>query len=149
MTLQDWGAVGELVSAAAVVATLIYLSVQIRQSTVLAKAQHAHDALSAFCGFRRHIIEHPDILAKLQANKELSVEEAITRNYIALDGLFVVAVAYENAQAVANARRNPLVNTGVDIIRTFKLSHELAWESLDRAGYGSFATILKSALEVR
>ncbi len=34
MTLQDWGALGELIGAVAVVITLIYLAKQIRQNTV-------------------------------------------------------------------------------------------------------------------
>ena len=33
MTLQDWGAIGEMVGALAVVVTLIYLAKQIRQNT--------------------------------------------------------------------------------------------------------------------
>jgi hypothetical protein len=33
MTIQDWGAVGEIVGAIAVVASLIYLAIQIRQNT--------------------------------------------------------------------------------------------------------------------
>ena len=33
MTIQDWGAIGEVVGAAAVVASLIYLAIQIRQNT--------------------------------------------------------------------------------------------------------------------
>lgn len=33
MTLQDWGAIGEVVGALAVVVTLIYLAKQIRQNT--------------------------------------------------------------------------------------------------------------------
>ena len=33
MSIQDWGAIGEIVGALAVVASLIYLAVQIRQNT--------------------------------------------------------------------------------------------------------------------
>ena len=33
MTIQDWGAVGEILGAIGVIATLIYLAVQIRQNT--------------------------------------------------------------------------------------------------------------------
>ena len=33
MTLQNWGSVGEMVSALAVVITLIYLAKQIKQNT--------------------------------------------------------------------------------------------------------------------
>ena len=37
MTLQDWGAVGELVGGIAVVVTLIYLALQIRHNTSVVK----------------------------------------------------------------------------------------------------------------
>ena len=33
MTIQDWGAIGEIIGALAVVASLIYLAMQIRQNT--------------------------------------------------------------------------------------------------------------------
>ena len=33
MTLQDWGSIGEVIGALAVVVTLIYLAKQIRQNT--------------------------------------------------------------------------------------------------------------------
>lgn len=33
MTIQDWGAVGEIIGAIAVVASLVYLALQIRQNT--------------------------------------------------------------------------------------------------------------------
>lgn len=33
MTIQEWGAIGELIGAIAVVASLVYLAVQIRQNT--------------------------------------------------------------------------------------------------------------------
>ena len=33
MTIQDWGALGEIIGAIAVVASLVYLAVQIRQNT--------------------------------------------------------------------------------------------------------------------
>jgi len=33
MTIQDWGAIGELVGGVAVIVTLIYLALQVRQNT--------------------------------------------------------------------------------------------------------------------
>lgn len=39
MSIQDWGALGEVVSAIAVVATLIYLAIQIKQNTAATRAQ--------------------------------------------------------------------------------------------------------------
>jgi hypothetical protein len=37
MSIQDWGAIGEVVGAIGVIATLVYLAIQIRQSTAMAR----------------------------------------------------------------------------------------------------------------
>ena len=50
VSIQDWGAIGELVSAIAVVVTLVYLSRQIRQQNILARQaafQHIMEAVNA------------------------------------------------------------------------------------------------------
>jgi len=39
MTLEQWAYIGEIVAAAAVVASLIYLAIQVRQSNALVRAQ--------------------------------------------------------------------------------------------------------------
>ena len=39
MDIQDWGAVGEVLGAIATVATLIYLAIQIKANTSLARRQ--------------------------------------------------------------------------------------------------------------
>ena len=52
MTLQDLGDLGDLIGGIAVVITLIYLAVQIRQNTALITAQTVQasvDATSACC----------------------------------------------------------------------------------------------------
>ena len=68
MTMQDWGAVGEIIGAIAVVASLIYLAIQIRQNTH--QIAHSIEAmkLSAFernieAGnrIRELIILHPGV----------------------------------------------------------------------------------------
>ena len=33
MTIQDWGAIGEILGAIGVIATLLYLAVQLKQNT--------------------------------------------------------------------------------------------------------------------
>ncbi len=37
MTIQDWGSIGELIGAIATVATLVYLAIQIKRNTLIAK----------------------------------------------------------------------------------------------------------------
>lgn len=43
MTIQDWGAIGEVVSAVAVVATLLYLAIQIRYARLAAADVSRHN----------------------------------------------------------------------------------------------------------
>lgn len=68
MTIQDWGAVGEIVGAIAVVASLIYLAIQIRQNTH--QVSHSVESMK-LAAFERNIhsgnrirelmILHPDV----------------------------------------------------------------------------------------
>lgn len=48
MSIQDWGAIGEIVGALAVVASLIYLAVQIRQNTRQISLNLESSKLAAF-----------------------------------------------------------------------------------------------------
>ena len=48
MTIQDWGAIGEIIGAIAVVASLIYLAVQIRQNTAQIARGVESDRFAAF-----------------------------------------------------------------------------------------------------
>ena len=77
MGIQDLGAIGEFVGSIAVLATLIYVAIQIRQSTVLARAQMAHDAwLHASDADIAMMGERPAaVLAKLDLGCPLTDEE--------------------------------------------------------------------------
>jgi hypothetical protein len=79
MTIQDWGAVGELVGAVAVIATLIYLSVQLRQA-----ADSVRSSVAAVgSGYATQVwqlpIDKPDLAEMIirgnQGVQELSDEE--------------------------------------------------------------------------
>ncbi len=48
MTIQDLGSLGEFVAAIATVSTLVYLAVQLKQSTGLAKATAQRDVMNSF-----------------------------------------------------------------------------------------------------
>ena len=48
MTLQDWGAIGEVVSAVAVIATLVYLAVQIREYRLGMNLATFHSTMQGF-----------------------------------------------------------------------------------------------------
>jgi len=68
MSIQDWGAIGEIIGALAVVASLIYLAVQIRQNTRQISLSLESTKLAAFernveSGNRTRelLIKHPDV----------------------------------------------------------------------------------------
>ena len=57
------GAIGELVGAAAVVLTLGYLAVQIRQSSKSSRQQSYHDLVTRRTDFFNHMVESDDVTA--------------------------------------------------------------------------------------
>ena len=72
MSIQDLGALGELLAALATIATLIYLAMQIRANTRATSAQSRH----AISDFARNIAEfratHADRLARIEDADELT-----------------------------------------------------------------------------
>lgn len=67
VTLQDLGSVGELVGAIATVATLIYLSIQIRANTYAVRSAAAQSVHEAFATWYRMLAADAD-LAQIAAN---------------------------------------------------------------------------------
>jgi len=70
VTIQDWGAIGEIVGAIAVVASLVYLAIQIRQNTqqIVSKMEaDRQEALEQNIGAANRIRElmllNPDVAA--------------------------------------------------------------------------------------
>ena len=59
MSIQDWGAVGEIVGGIAVVISLVYLAVQLRMNTNTLRANAAWDSEIAFANANLDIALHP------------------------------------------------------------------------------------------
>ncbi len=62
MTIQDFGALGELVAAVAVVITLVYLTIQVRQGNNLARAQTRQSMMEQTRAELYKLIDEPSIL---------------------------------------------------------------------------------------
>ena len=84
MTLQDLGNIGEFVAAIGVIASLIYLAVQIRQNTNSVRLQVEHAVKRDTFDLRRSFLENPelaDLLVKAAADLDsLSASERIRIN---------------------------------------------------------------------
>lgn len=63
MTIQDWGAIGEIVGAIATVATLIYLATQLRQNTRALQATSMDSTTQTANEIRASLFMHPEITA--------------------------------------------------------------------------------------
>ena len=61
MTIQDWGAIGEILGAVATIATLIYLAVQIRQNTRALQAASMDSTIQAANDIRANLFLDPEI----------------------------------------------------------------------------------------
>ena len=61
MTIQDWGAVGEIVGAIAVLLTLIYLALQIRQNTISQRAHTHWMMVESMRDDNRIVLERPEL----------------------------------------------------------------------------------------
>lgn len=66
LTLQDWGALGELLGGCAVLATLVYLAMQIRQNTAMITAQAVQASVDATQRVLLFRAEHPHVRAILR-----------------------------------------------------------------------------------
>jgi len=69
------GAVGEMIGSLAVVATLVYLAVQIRASAVESEATQSSAAAGLIGEVRSRFMEHADVWVKGNAGGELSASE--------------------------------------------------------------------------
>ena len=65
MSIQDWGALGEIVGAVAVVVTLLYLTSQIRQNTLSLRNASSSSINEALSHINGRLAENPDGLAEI------------------------------------------------------------------------------------
>ena len=78
MTLQDFGALGDLIGGIAVVFTLIYLAVQVRQNTGMIMAQTVQASVDATQRVLLFRAERPDLrrlLRKARAKGDLDADD--------------------------------------------------------------------------
>ena len=99
------GAVGEIVGAAAVVATLLYLSVQMRLSREAAQVQSSYSTIEVYSHWRAHLIEDERlaaIVAKADRGEALAPEEDLSVGTL-MDDLFIALAITQVSGATARA----------------------------------------------
>jgi hypothetical protein len=98
MTLQDFGALGEVVGAVGVVVSLLYLSVQVRQNTRSLRASTYQSFSEYFAEFRAMLLAEPRLGAVfgkgLRSFEQLDAAERIQFDSIMMTFLRGVEVSF-------------------------------------------------------
>jgi len=138
MTIQDWGAIGELLSGGAVVATLVYLALQIRQNTAMITAQVVQasvDATQRVLLFRTENQSLRECLRKARANDPLRTDEfEVLVSYLQAVFMNFQARLQHNERGLFDAS----VNESYELILRDYLDQAYVrrWWSASRALYG-------------
>jgi hypothetical protein len=82
MTIQDLGAIGEIVGAIAVVATLIYLATQIRQNNELLRSGSRQALVGNDLTSLRANLENSSVFAKFVSEQPLTPEEQLNLSFM-------------------------------------------------------------------
>lgn len=95
MNWDAWGAIGELIGAAAVVATLIYLSLQVRQNSAAIRSSTRSDIAKEQTALNFFMAQNPDL--SLAAYAYLGGDEVDQKSKIAAEQLLAGGLrAFEN-----------------------------------------------------
>jgi len=150
MTIQELGALGEFVGSIAVLITLIYLSVQVRQNTRHARAQMGHDGwisnadseTARMGGAAAEALAKADLDAKSLTDKDLKILDAHFRSILyhlgRVEHLNSLGLEIYSVEQTANAyidQFNSLVGkawwqSNIKLIRTFSSQVSVRIEAL-------------------
>jgi hypothetical protein len=96
-TIQDWGALGEVIGGFAVVFTIVYLALQVRRSTRATHRQIYHAAADSVSQFSLRLADDPALFyvfrTSLQEPDTLSPDDLL-RGYLVVDAYFSLMEAF-------------------------------------------------------
>lgn len=137
MNSQKWKNVGEIVGVSAIVASLIFVGVQLRQDREIAVAQSLEVSEASVNAINVMISDNAEVWLKGRKNEELSEFDSIIMSRI-------VAALWRRARYVAEMRRN-LGRPGTAAMRDFAIElyenpgARRAWETLSDNEIAYFA----------
>ena len=97
MKKTDIKGIAELVGTAAIVASLIFVGIQLKQAQSIATAERFDSAISNRIGRNELVMLHSDVLNKANSGENLSGSEKITLEYL-IDSLWAEAFLGQRAR---------------------------------------------------
>jgi hypothetical protein len=104
-TLEQWALIAEIVAALGVIASIIYLAVQMRLSRVAAEAQLSYSSLEVYSRWRTALVDNTDLsraIAKANRGEALCDYEAVQVSAL-MDELFMAAAISFNSTRESGA----------------------------------------------
>ena len=136
---QLLGNYGEFIGSIAVVATLVYLARQVRESSKLSRMQLNNSGLESFARFRQMQNENAGVVVKMESGTELSASENIIASNIVLEMLLASATTYENSKIADPDLAESILSTSLRLLKRFNWPLDEVASVLDIGGFGEFA----------
>jgi len=118
--MTNWdalGAIGEIAGAIAVLVTLIYLAIQIKDNSELAKVQINQSGFEAFSRYRVLCVENAYVVSKTYRAEALMESEHTMAQAIVSEALFASATLYETSKVTDPPRVPQFIKVGASLIR--------------------------------
>ena len=147
MNWDAMGAVAELAGALAVIATLVYLSLQIRQNSEIAKADLYQKAQTVFSSWRNMVAANPHVMSKMAEPGSLSAEEMVIARSIAGELAFAFAMLYENYKIISPEKLDNSVKGFLSFFTAYPAFYAGTKEQLLLNGFDEFITIVDQRRE--
>ena len=98
-TLEDWSLIADIVAAVGVIATLLYLAIEIRMTRVASEAQLTYSAVEGYARWRSALMNNSDLskaIAKANVEEALSADETILLSALAGDLFYAAALSHQS-----------------------------------------------------
>ena len=141
------GAVAELGGALAVIATLVYLGLQIKQSSAIARADLYQSAQTAFSSWRSMANANAQVMSKMSEPENLSSEELVVAINIASELAFAYAMLFENYKIIAPDKMDTAITGSLTFFTAYPEFYSVAREQMLSNGFSEFVKLLDQRRE--
>ena len=150
MDIMELGAIGELVGGVAVLVTLIYLAMQMRQGNEIAKADAVYKAVNTWSVYRQMITDAglSEVMAKARAEEELSPSEKIRLWGMIAEMTYASVAAYVNQPYQAANFAPAAVAAEIGDCAVLRETWAILEDALRRDDMGPFADEVSRRLNV-
>ena len=149
MNWEAIGAIGEILGAFAVFASLLYLAIQIRHNSRLSEVDLTRRALESYSNFRGLAIENAEVISR-DSDSRQSLDDVVLNN-LAAEFAFSCASNFEAATLLGSDRRNRFVTAMQNALSNPESFHARHWPDNSRAlrnvEFDEFVDLVNQATE--